>query len=147
MPTFVSKYRNYGVTIKTAGLPMMDEQGRIGAYTPGERAIFNNGKYYTADPEVVEWLRSRPGFNVEFWELGQEPGVILPALGDLLDQITLATARNKPDRLREILAAERDTHNRDEVIRTAEVALNELTAGAEGRRGPGRPPSKTAAAA
>lgn len=86
------------------------------------------GEYRTADPDVIAWLRNLPSFNLEFWEVGAEPGAVAsPEV--VLEQVMHATAELHVERLREILAEEMVGHKRDLVLKTVRAALAKIEAG------------------
>lgn len=58
-----------------------------------------NGRFETVDPKAAEWLRKRPGMNVEYWEetapphTAPDPGVLMERIIDMaleLDDAGLA---------------------------------------------------------
>jgi hypothetical protein len=156
--TFVSKPRHLRIVVQTAGVPMAEKgTGLVVGKTAGAAIEFNRQQYIATDAEaarlgfgsqqeLVEWLRSRQTFDREFYELGKDPEQQLPLTQELLDKITYAAIRGQKDKVREILQAEQASHQRPEVIRTAEIALGELTDGKEGRMPPGRRPGQPQAA-
>jgi hypothetical protein len=81
--------------------------------------------------DALAWLRSHPGFNGSeknaFHEHGAEVGRV-PEDGPVLQEIQNAAIFGQVDRLEEILAEERSTHQRQRVIEQAEAALETVNA-------------------
>lgn len=90
------------------------------------RAEFENGILTVEDPALIEWLRSHRLFNnVErgFYEQGNAPDEPKPTLTQQTQAIGAASAIGDLERLEEILALEKDTHNREPVLAAAEAAI------------------------
>jgi hypothetical protein len=70
--TFVAR----GAMFKAIKKPRYRGVGPTGEqiFTTGVAADFApTGMFSTRNREMAEWLRGRPGFNVDFWEQGAEP--------------------------------------------------------------------------
>lgn len=153
---FISRARNFQVTLQTAGIPMKDGNGTVVDRTRGSQVRFTNGQFACTDAEakkigyrsgkdLAEALRGAWSYKREFWEPGAEPGAVYPTIEDRLADIMSALARQQHDRLAEILAEEEATHDRPEVIVSVKRALGELGDTDLGRRAPGRPAQPKAA--
>jgi hypothetical protein len=79
-----------------------------------------NGEFVAKSANVAEFLRRRPMFNVEFWEVGAEPHTP-PDPSLMLDKILKATMELDLDTLEELRAAEAASHGR-------KVVLDQITA-------------------
>lgn len=118
--TFRSKGVNFNVVRKSrTRLVHVDGTPEI---TPGVHYSFAPaGIFQTDDMAVVEYLRSRPTYNVEFWEVGNEPNRPKDP-GPVLEAILKATAALDDAALAEIQKAEREGDNRDEILRAVTSA-------------------------
>jgi hypothetical protein len=79
-----------------------------------------NGEFVAKSENVAEFLRRRPMFNVEFWEVGNEPHTP-PDPSLMLDKILKATMELDLDTLEELRAAEAASHGR-------KIVLDQITA-------------------
>lgn len=68
---------NYRLTIETAK-PLFKDGQKVGDQ-PGKYADFVGGVFETDDKKVIEYLRSRPNFGVDFFEVPEEEGSKEPA--------------------------------------------------------------------
>ncbi len=80
-----------------------------------------DGTFTTDDEDVVEYLKRRPGFNLEYAVLGEEPGRV-PDAGPTLDRIMDLRARYDMPGLDEIEHQERQSHRREIVMQTVAAA-------------------------
>lgn len=95
--------------------------------TEGQRIEFREGRFETADPELIEWLRGHDRFGDSsegFVEI--EPPTPAPTVE--LQQLMAAAARLDVEAIETILAAERAGHERELVIEAAEAALEQIKA-------------------
>lgn len=91
------------------------------------RAEFENGTFTTEDQNLIDWLRNHKLFNnVErgFYERGNAPDEPKPTMSQQTEAIGEASAIGDLERLEEILALEKDTHNREPVLVAAEAAIS-----------------------
>lgn len=84
------------------------------------------GRWETDNEEHAALLRERDGFNVDFFEEGNEPDALKPSEPDALASIVSAVAAQDLEALEGILQREKSTHNRPTVVGTAETALADL---------------------
>ena len=118
--TFVSRGREMKVIV----VPRRRYTGPTGEqyFTNGITLDFApNGQYTTRNRRNVEILRARPGMNREYWELGKEPHA-KPSAEPVLDAIFDAVLALDDAALEAIEAEERETHQRDEVLRAVRKA-------------------------
>lgn len=146
MPTtFISKATNFQIALEPEGRPILNEHGVMVARTEGLRVRFQQGTHVARDPREADLMRKAKNFNIEFWEVGNEPGAVKPSTEDMLERIADAIARRNLKRLRELkdLEAvgdgEQGGHRRTEVLAAIDRALAIFTDGKEGKLGPGRP--------
>ncbi len=152
--TFISKAAEFQCVLKQ-GKRIYEGQEQVGWTDPGiaefKRGIFiandtsAQALGFGGEAELVEALRNRKAtVNQEFWEMGNEPDAMHPAVDILLGKISDYAVDHNVDGLREILAQEQDTHNRHEVLVSAQRALGRLGDTVVGKRGPGRVPKVAA---
>jgi hypothetical protein len=144
--TFISRARDFQITLKTEGLPMQDANGIVVARTPGHRVHFTRGEYTAKTSQEIQMLRDADTYGREFWEVGQQPGAIHPPTEEVLADIMTFLARRQADKLRDIQEREEETHKRPEILTTVARALGELGDTEHGKRAPGRPKAEVEAA-
>jgi hypothetical protein len=92
-------------------------------------------RVHKGDPEAVavaiEWFRNHRGYNVDFFEVGNEPDRPKPEPEERIADITEAALQGDLDRVRQELAAEQETHNRPVVMEAGRRVLD-LAGQAEG---------------
>lgn len=110
-------FRSKGVNFRAVIKPSRRKTTEFGMETiPGTAADFApTGDYRTSDPEVVEYLRALPTFNVEFWEVGHEPGQA-PSIEPVIDRIAAAIIELDDAALSQLDGEERSSFNRPEVL-------------------------------
>lgn len=99
------------------------------------------------DPETGErtmqdaatFLRSRPGFNRDFFEEGAELDRPLPTEKDFSAEVTAATLQLDIPALEGLLEQERATHNREALVDQAESALEQVRSALEAATDPDSP--------
>lgn len=74
---------------------------------------------------VAEFLRGRPSFNREFWEVGAEPHAA-PDPKVVLDQVIDATIELDDERLEELLEREMASHQRPVVLDSIRAARRKI---------------------
>jgi hypothetical protein len=87
----------------------------------GERG----GVFTTDDEDVVEFLKARPGFGVEYWVVGEEPNDV-PSAGPTLDRILEATIELDVEVLDSIEHEERKGWNRAAVLGAVAAARRRI---------------------
>jgi hypothetical protein len=118
--TFMSK----GAEMKVIVVPRRRYTGPTGEqyFTNGITLDFGpNGQYTTRNRRNVEILRSRPGMNREYWELGKEPHA-KPNPQLVIDAIFAAVLELDDEKLAEIERTEQQGHKREEVLRAVRSA-------------------------
>jgi hypothetical protein len=119
---FYSRGHAQTVTIRSPEIAYDDHGHRI--EKGGEIADFApDGWFETDDPEVVEILREREGFNLDFFEEGNEIGAIKPTESDQIEAIIEATAAEDDEAIQQVLDDEKAGHNRPSVVGAATAAL------------------------
>jgi hypothetical protein len=88
------------------------------------------GTFTTQDRRVVEFLNRLPSFNLEFWQVGAEPGAVPPAEATIAS-IMRAVRDLDVDRVDEIAREEQAGHQREQVLLAIENARGLLREGAE----------------
>jgi hypothetical protein len=88
------------------------------------------GDFTARNSNVADFLRKRPMFNVEFWEVGNEPHAA-PDPSVVLDKILKATMELDQDALEEIAAKERGSHKRRLVLDAVNAAQRRIKAASE----------------
>ncbi len=148
--TFIAKGANL-VLVRAPIVQVPDPRTGLVKTDPGERYDFGEGRPVgqltfregerqrddgPADPDtglatrvdVCDWLRGHRGFNDLFWEIGNEPGQLKPTLSECMERIAQAGPVLDWKSLEDLIAEERDSHNRDTVLRAAESALEAVRA-------------------
>lgn len=105
--------------------PIYDNAGLRLGNTDGITAEFKAGLFETDNPEVVALLRAHPGMNMTFVEVGAEPDRV-PSSGPMIERVMKATAELDAVALEEILAEERQGHDRPDVIAACEAAIRRV---------------------
>lgn len=115
---------NFNV-VRKARHRFVDASGEA-VVTPGVHYDFApTGHFVTDDLEVIEYLKRRPGFNLEFWELGEEPGGA-PSAEPVLDRIMEARIEMDVEALDAIEHEERAGHGRPQVLQGVEAARRSI---------------------
>lgn len=83
-----------------------------------------DGEEQGKERDVVEAFRAHREYGQDFWEQGHAPGTVYPRPVDWRKDVTLATANLADDKLAEMIAEERRTHGRQELIAEAMDALD-----------------------
>lgn len=73
--------------------------------------------------DEVDALRSHRRFNKDFWEVGKEPGRLVPYEETVLESMSEAVAALDVEALEKLLVGERETHNRPLLTRALAKAL------------------------
>jgi hypothetical protein len=122
--TFRSRGRNFNM-VRKARHRYVDQGGET-VVTAGVHYDFAPaGEFTTDDADVVDYIRQSPGFNVEVWEVGNEPDRV-PSAEPELDRIMDARLALDVDTLDEIEHRERETWKRPIVLETIESARRSL---------------------
>lgn len=105
---------------------------------PAVRIEFGEGSnpniYKTTDPEIIEWLREHPQFQVKergFWELGNAPDEPKPSMQSQIEEIARAAGARDVEAIKSVVEVEKDTHNREPVLAAARGALKGIEGGSE----------------
>ena len=122
-----------------------NEQGRkVATVAPGSRSNerygveddgapwsveFEGGLYTATHATVIDFLRNHPQNGVYFHEQGGASAELQPTLVEQVARIGKAAAALDVDDLQNLLEEEKETHNREAVIQSAEAALRELAEG------------------
>lgn len=119
---FYSRGHAQTVTIESPDIVYDDHGHRI--EKGGTIADFApDGWYETDDDDIVAVLREREGYNLDFFEEGNEPDAIKPTEGDAIATIIEATAAEDDEAIQKVLDEEKATHNRPTVVGAATAAL------------------------
>ena len=122
--TFLSRGRNLRV-IKKARIRYSDARGEI-VVTEGVHYPFEpDGRFETDDAEVVEYLKGRPSFGSEFWEMGADPHQA-PSPQPVLDTIMDAMLDLDDARLAEIERVELEGLKRALVLDSVQAARRKV---------------------
>jgi catechol 2,3-dioxygenase-like lactoylglutathione lyase family enzyme len=78
--------------------------------------------------DTLTWLREHPEYNLRFFEMGNEPDLLRPTPEEFNGALVDAMAEADEDAIRELVDAERNSHNRDDLIVLAERALERMGA-------------------
>lgn len=70
--------------------------------------------------DMVSWLRSQRDFNLRYHEEGNEPDRPLPTDDQFLEMVNDAAFALDEERITELLAQERETHNRSVLVKAAD---------------------------
>lgn len=93
--------------------------------SPGAAYQFSEGELIAKSQDVADWVRSRPGFNVVFWEAGNEPHSA-PDPGVMLDKVLDATLELDVEKLEELRGLEQGSHKRPLVLKRIDAALSKI---------------------
>jgi hypothetical protein len=85
------------------------------------------GDFVARSSNVANFLRSRPAFNLEFWEVGNEPHAA-PDPSVVLDKVQTALMELDLDALEDLLAKETASHNRKIVVDQIKSAQRKIAA-------------------
>lgn len=130
--TFISKGPNF-VLVHKSRHRSTSSNGEVNVTQGVSYDFAPSGSFTTDNPRAIEYLRGRPSFNVEYWELGNEPGAA-PAPDLVIDAIMAAALELDDDALAEIERNELAGHGREVVltqIRSARRRVQGVTAGRE----------------
>ncbi len=122
--TFISRSPNQTVTVEPEWVKR-SETGRVTEHIEGKRVVFEDGRFTTDDPALIDYLRSRPGFGAPAAPSGfmEIPGEPEPTLAEQTAAISRALLARDPDVIAEIKREEQETHNRNSVLTAADSAL------------------------
>lgn len=113
--------------------PSMDVEERFRRHVtedqlvPPQSVEFEDHRFTTEDPDLVEWLEGHNLFNVKFWEMGKAPNEAKPTIKTQTDAIMEAMGARDAEALRTLLDEERKNHDRAVVVNAAEAALRNLS--------------------
>ncbi len=85
----------------------------------------------TGEPTVqdaIAWLTAHDLFNTRFWWEGHEPDRLLPTEEDFVQTLTDASVQLRTEPISELLAEEQATHNRPQLVKMAQRALETIRA-------------------
>lgn len=85
-----------------------------------------DGLLETRDPKIIALLRGKDGFNVDYFEEGNEPGAVKPTEVEVLTAINAATIQLDIAQLDGLLEEEKAGHNRPVVIGTLTSAIKNV---------------------
>jgi hypothetical protein len=83
------------------------------------------GDFIALNADVADWLRTRPAFNLEFWEVGNEPHSA-PDPSVILDKVLTALMELDLDKLDELLLLEQASHKRKVVLDQIQAAKRKV---------------------
>lgn len=131
MPTAVAHFasrRSRLIVVERPAVPQF-EGGRLVATAPGRYHEFADHRIRVEGQKTIEFLRDRSHATdgPEIWEIDATD---VPGTTELLAELATADIA----RVREILAAEQSSSNRDPVVDTAKAVLEKMGAA---ERGPG----------
>lgn len=125
--TFYSKSPNQLLWLEPARFPVDDPSGRrLDPGTEGKSVEFENGTYTTEDEDTIKALREHRLFNSAFYEHGNAPDEPKPTVKEQLSKVTKAASDKDAEAVREVIAKERETHNREVVLDAAEDVLEAI---------------------
>lgn len=124
---FISKGAGLRVVTRTASRTMIDNEVIVRAeevveFAPHGRVELDEER----DADKIEHLRGLASFNREFFEIGAEPDALKPSVDEQFERILDLATHFDHDALRELIQEEKQTHNRDVVIRAGEAALQRV---------------------
>lgn len=125
---FRSRGINYGIIFKPRRQMVTASGERM--FSDGIRFDFPKGEFRTKNKLVQEYIRSRPQFNADVWEVGNEPGRV-PSPDLVLDRVAKAISELDDATLAEIETAERSTYKRPEVLTTIASGRRHIQSAAE----------------
>ena len=142
--TFLSRSPNQRLVFEFGDV-IRNERGRVVEQVPSRAIEFvDQGAHgeWVFDPddesrdewmrsaELLAWLRRHPNFNSgqsgSFWERGAAPDEPKPTVLEQMDKINAGTFERDRKAVEDVLANERETHDREAVIAAAESALSRL---------------------
>lgn len=122
--TFLSRGSNLRV-VRKARIRYTDARGEL-VVTEGVHCPFEpDGRFETDDQDVVDYLRGRPGYNSEFWEMGHDPHAA-PDPQPVLDSIMDAMLELDDARLAKIEEDEQAGSKREVVLNTVAAARRKV---------------------
>jgi hypothetical protein len=104
-----------------------DGPGPLGQFIvePGEGLMVDEDGQ---ERDTVTWLRQHPDYSLRFFEMGNEPDLLRPTPEEFNGALVDAMAEADEDAIRALVDAERNSHNRDDLIVLAERALERMGA-------------------
>lgn len=123
---FISRGRNCNVVKKARNRLTMPDGSQ--AFTTGVHADFSpSGMFATRNPDMVEYLKARPGFGNEYWVMGAEPHAqVNPS--EILRRIFELAMQLDDGALAELESEERATHKRPAVLQALAAAREQVQA-------------------
>lgn len=123
---FISRGRNCNVVKKARNRLTMPDGSQ--AFTTGVHADFSpSGMFATRNPDMVEYLKARPGFGNEYWLMGAEPHAQVNP-GETLRRIFELAMQLDDGALAELESEERATHKRPAVLQALAAAREQVQA-------------------
>lgn len=92
-----------------------------------DEAFLADGEEIGVERDAVAALMASRAFNDDFWVQGHAPGTVYPRPAEWRRDVTLATANLADDKMIEMIAEERRTHGRIDLLAEAEEALEVVT--------------------
>lgn len=123
--TFISRFTDLRIVIEPGDVER-NHRGQVIRSHPGRAIEFARHRYETDNPQIIEFVRNHPRFNIDFWEMGNAPGEPRPTFAEQNTKIIRALAAQDVDAINEVIQEERNTHKRQEVFAAAESALKAL---------------------
>lgn len=102
----------------------------IGKAAPGTYADKQECARRGVDPsrevprDTISWLRAHRGYNVDFYEEGNEPDRPQPTEEKFFELLTGFTLEFDVENLRGLVETEKATHNRPNLVKAAQAALD-----------------------
>jgi hypothetical protein len=124
---FLSKYPEHKLIVQNARQPYVGADGRRMEGVAGRYIQFDKtNQFKTSDPEEIKFIREHSLFGTDIWEFGRAPGEAQPTVAVQLSAITRASVERDAVALKELIDAERSTHNRALILEQAETALAQI---------------------
>lgn len=124
--TFISRYLDMRYVVVPKDRER-NHQGRTIRTLPGKAIEFEGREFTTEDPEEIKFLHDHPDWGVHLWQKDlPAPGAVRPTIEEQQDAIMAALAKGDADGIQKVVEAERATHKRESVFRTARGALSHL---------------------
>lgn len=121
---FIAKGANTVVIKKSRNRMTMPDGTQ--AFTTGVQADFSpNGMYSTRNPDMVAYLKARPGYGTVYWTLGNEPAAQIDP-SPTLERVFELTMALDDVGLAEMEAEERATHKRVGVLQALQAARKKV---------------------
>jgi hypothetical protein len=134
--TFIARATDFRLVVEPADV-VRNHRGQIVETIPGQAVEFKQNRF-VAEPDdtvtiptregdkevwVAEYLRGLPGFNIDFWEIGNAPGELRPTFAEQNAKIIRALASRDVEAIAAVVDEEKATHKREAVFMSAEAAL------------------------